>query len=123
MTEPAAPAASARRPRPPDLHRPALAPHLGAKPAAATANCGSASTTTPAALIDTLRLARHAHPGEGGNNLATLLDRHQLTATVTELARDSQPHRALWDTTGTALLLGALITAQLLATTWFRGGV
>jgi DNA polymerase III subunit epsilon len=65
----------------------------------------------PAALIDTLRLARHAHPGEKGNNLAKLLDRHQLTATVTDLARDSQPHRALWDTTGTALLLGALVTA------------
>jgi DNA polymerase-3 subunit epsilon/exodeoxyribonuclease X len=65
----------------------------------------------PRALIDTLRLARRAHPGEKGNNLAKLLDRHQLTAIVTELARDSQPHRALWDTTGTALLLGALVTA------------
>jgi hypothetical protein len=32
--------------------------------------------------------------------------------TVNELARDSQPHRALWDTTGTALLLGALVTAH-----------
>jgi DNA polymerase III epsilon subunit-like protein len=66
----------------------------------------------PRALIDTLRLARHAYPGEKGNNLAKLLDRHQLTATVTGLATGSQPHRALWDTTGTALLLGALVTAQ-----------
>jgi DNA polymerase-3 subunit epsilon/exodeoxyribonuclease X len=66
----------------------------------------------PVALIDTLRLARQAHPGEKGNNLSKLLDRHQLTATVAGLAKDSQPHRALWDTTGTALLLNALVTAQ-----------
>ena len=66
----------------------------------------------PRALIDTLRLARQVHPGGKGNNLAKLLDRHQLTATVTGLARDSRPHRALWDTTGTALLLGALVTAH-----------
>jgi DNA polymerase-3 subunit epsilon/exodeoxyribonuclease X len=59
----------------------------------------------PAGLIDTLRLAR---PDEKGNNLARLLDCHQLTPKVTELARDSQPHRALWDTTGAALLLQAL---------------
>jgi DNA polymerase-3 subunit epsilon len=62
----------------------------------------------PAGLIDTLRLARLTHPGEKGNNLAKLLDRHQLTARVTELANDSQPHRALWDATGAALLLGIL---------------
>ena len=65
----------------------------------------------PAGLIDTLRLARIAHPGEKTNNLAKLLDRHQLSNAVTELAKDSQPHRALWDTTGAALLLGALTTA------------
>jgi DNA polymerase III epsilon subunit-like protein len=66
----------------------------------------------PAGLIDTLRLARLAHPGEKGNNLAKLLDRHQLTDIATQLAKDSQPHRALWDTTGAALLLHALATAQ-----------
>jgi DNA polymerase III epsilon subunit-like protein len=65
----------------------------------------------PAGLIDTLRLARLAHPGEKGNNLAKLLDRHQLTDTVTQLAQDSQPHRALWDTTGAAMLLHTLAAA------------
>ena len=64
------------------------------------------------ALIDTLRLARHLQPQAKGNSLTTLLDRYQLTGTVTRLAPESQPHRALWDATGTALLLGALI-AQL----------
>jgi DNA polymerase III subunit epsilon len=66
----------------------------------------------PTGLIDTLRLARLTHPSEKSNNLAKLLDRHQLTAAVTELAKDSQPHRALWDTTGACLLLSALVTAQ-----------
>jgi DNA polymerase III subunit epsilon len=66
----------------------------------------------PAGLIDTLRLARIVRPGEKGNNLANLLNRHELTDTVTQLAKDSQPHRALWDTTGAALLLHALATAQ-----------
>jgi DNA polymerase III subunit epsilon len=62
----------------------------------------------PAGLLDTLRLARLACPGEKGNSLARLLDRHQLTAQVTRLAPASQPHRALWDATGAALLLRAL---------------
>jgi DNA polymerase-3 subunit epsilon/exodeoxyribonuclease X len=65
----------------------------------------------PSALIDTLRLARHVHAGTKGNGLTTLLDRHHLTGTVTALAPGSQPHRALWDTLGTALLLAALIDA------------
>jgi DNA polymerase-3 subunit epsilon len=63
----------------------------------------------PGALIDTLRLARHLRPGTKGNGLTALLDRYQLTETVTGLAPGSQPHRALWDATGTALLLAALI--------------
>jgi hypothetical protein len=42
--------------------------------------------------------------------LTTLLDRYQLTSTVTALVPGSQPHRALWDATGTALLLAALIS-------------
>jgi DNA polymerase-3 subunit epsilon len=66
----------------------------------------------PVGLIDTLRLARLARPGEKGNNLAKLLDRYQLTGTVTQLAAGSQPHRALWDTFGAALLLHALATVQ-----------
>jgi DNA polymerase-3 subunit epsilon/exodeoxyribonuclease X len=65
----------------------------------------------PCALIDTLRLARHVHAGAKGNALTALLDRHQLTQAVTSLAPGSQPHRALWDTIGTALLLTALIGA------------
>lgn len=63
----------------------------------------------PAGLLDTLRLARLACPGEKGNGLARLLDRHQLTAQVTRLAPASRPHRALWDATGAALLLQALV--------------
>src|SRR5713101_3499244 len=65
----------------------------------------------PGALIDTLRLARHVHAGTKGNGLTALLDRHHLTETVTALAPGSQPHRALWDTLGAALLLAALIDA------------
>ena len=64
----------------------------------------------PHALIDTLRLARHVKPGMKGNSLGALLDRHNLTAEVISLVPDSQPHRALWDTVGTALLVPALIS-------------
>jgi DNA polymerase III subunit epsilon len=64
----------------------------------------------PQALIDTLRLARTVHPGTKGNSLGALLDRYKLTADVTRLVPESQPHRALWDTIGTALLLPALIS-------------
>jgi DNA polymerase III epsilon subunit-like protein len=66
----------------------------------------------PAGLIDTLRLARLAYPGEKGNNLAKLLDRHQLTHAVTQLAKNSQPHRALWDTIGAIMLLHPLAAVQ-----------
>ena len=65
----------------------------------------------PLTLIDTLKLARHVRPGTKGNGLATLLERHHLTAAVTALAPGSQPHRALWDAAGAAVLLGALIQA------------
>jgi DNA polymerase III subunit epsilon len=64
----------------------------------------------PSALIDTLRLARHVQPQAKGNSLTTLLDRYQLTSAITALVPGSQPHRALWDATGTALLLAALIS-------------
>ena len=54
--------------------------------------------------------ARPSHqPSVKGNALGALLDRYGLTAEVTSLAPGSQPHRALWDTAGTALLLPALI--------------
>jgi hypothetical protein len=59
-----------------------------------------------------------------GNTLRALLDRHGLTAQVTSLIPDSQPHRALWDTTGTALLLPVLSNCQELwiASTGLRPG-
>lgn len=61
-----------------------------------------------AGLIDTLRLAKAATiPGKLG--LADLLAHLQLTAAVTAAAPGSQPHRALWDTTGVAILLPTLI--------------
>jgi DNA polymerase-3 subunit epsilon len=63
----------------------------------------------PTGLIDTLRLARHVHAGEKHRGLTALLERHKLTEQVTALAPGSRPHRALWDTTGAALLLETLI--------------
>lgn len=63
----------------------------------------------PTGLIDTLRLARHVHPGLRQKSLAALIDRYDLADQVTELAPGSRPHRALWDTVGAALLLAALI--------------
>lgn len=65
----------------------------------------------PDALIDTLKLARHVQTEIQRNGLTVLLERHQLADTVTKLAPDSQPHRALWDTVGAAVLLTALISA------------
>ncbi|WP_436528404.1 3'-5' exonuclease [Actinoplanes sp. HUAS TT8] len=63
---------------------------------------------TIAGLIDTMRLAKAATiPGKVG--LTDLLTHLQLTAAVTAAAHGSRPHRALWDTTGAALLLPALI--------------
>jgi DNA polymerase III subunit epsilon len=63
---------------------------------------------TPAALIDTLRLARHLKLG-AKNSLSTLTTHFGLTAETTRLAEGSQPHRALWDSIAAALLLPALI--------------
>lgn len=63
---------------------------------------------TPLALIDTLRLARHLKLGTR-NSLSTLTDLLGITPQVGRLAPVSQPHRALWDTVATALLLPALI--------------
>ena len=65
----------------------------------------------PDTLIDTLRLTRHVHPGQKGNSLTALLDRYELTETITALAPGSQPHRAPWDTLGAAVLLTTLINA------------
>ncbi|GAA0587675.1 hypothetical protein GCM10010172_85810 [Paractinoplanes ferrugineus] len=62
----------------------------------------------PAGLIDTYRLAR-ATDLNGKLGLTDLLARLQLTAAVTSAAPASRPHRALWDTTGAALLLPTLI--------------
>jgi DNA polymerase-3 subunit epsilon len=66
---------------------------------------------TIAGLIDTMRLAKAATlPGKLG--LTDLLTHLQLINAVTAAAPGSQPHRALWDTTGAALLLSALIRRQ-----------
>ena len=62
----------------------------------------------PAALIDTLRLARRLNL-DSKNSLGALTAHLRLTAQVDGLAASSQPHRALWDTVATALLLPALI--------------
>jgi DNA polymerase III epsilon subunit-like protein len=62
----------------------------------------------PAGLIDTLRLARHLKLGTK-NSLTALTAQLDLTAKIQDLAVGSQPHRALWDTTATALLLPALV--------------
>jgi|SRR5450756_1191463 len=62
----------------------------------------------PAALIDTLRLARHLKLGTR-NTLSSLTAHLELTSQVEHLAAGSQPHRALWDAVATALLLPALI--------------
>ena len=66
---------------------------------------------TIAGLIDTHRLAKTTGvPGRLG--LTDLLDQFNLTAQVTAAAPDSQPHRALWDTTGAAILLITLINRR-----------
>jgi DNA polymerase III epsilon subunit-like protein len=69
----------------------------------------------PAALIDTLRLARHLKLGTK-NSLSALTEQFGLTHQVEVLADGSQPHRALWDTIAAALLLPALV-----ARTWPAG--
>jgi DNA polymerase-3 subunit epsilon len=63
---------------------------------------------TPAGLIDTLRLARHLKLG-AKNSLSALTTQLELTPQIERLAPGSQPHRALWDTIATTLLLPALI--------------
>jgi DNA polymerase-3 subunit epsilon/exodeoxyribonuclease X len=77
----------------------------------------------PDALIDTLRLARHIGPGTKGKSLTALLDHYRLTATINELTPGSQPHRALWDTTGAALLLTELIGELPVASTLSLDGL
>jgi DNA polymerase III epsilon subunit-like protein len=64
---------------------------------------------TPAALIDTLKLARYLKLGSS-HSLATLTSQLDLVPEIEHLAAGSQPHRALWDTTAAALLLTALAT-------------
>lgn len=59
-------------------------------------------------LIDTYRLARAVRK-TGKHGLAYLITHHHLAKNVAALAASSQPHRALWDTIGAALLLDALI--------------
>jgi DNA polymerase III epsilon subunit-like protein len=61
----------------------------------------------PSGLIDTLRLARILDP-VGPNGLAALVERFRLTEEVDRLAAGSAPHRALWDTVASGLLLTTL---------------
>lgn len=63
---------------------------------------------TPAALIDTLKLARHLKLGTT-NSLGSLTSHLSLIPAIDQLVPGSQPHRALWDTTAAALLLPALM--------------
>jgi DNA polymerase III subunit epsilon len=63
----------------------------------------------PAALIDTLRLARHLKLA-AKNNLEALTAQLQLGPEIERMAPGSQPHRALWDTIAVAVLLPALIS-------------
>ncbi|PZG45978.1 hypothetical protein C1I98_14860 [Spongiactinospora gelatinilytica] len=60
-------------------------------------------------MIDTLRLARVIHLGKQRLSLTDLLSRHGLTQQVNVLVPGQQPHRALWDTAGAALLLPDMI--------------
>lgn len=62
----------------------------------------------PLGLIDTLILARQLKLGTK-NSLGALVDHLELTPQVEGLVTGSQPHRALWDTVATALLLPALV--------------
>jgi DNA polymerase-3 subunit epsilon len=74
----------------------------------------------PAALIDTLRLARHCQLGTK-NSLTALVAQLGLTSQIERLAAGSQPHRALWDTVAAAVLLPALITRAWPAGTTLDG--
>ncbi|HLL68045.1 MAG TPA: 3'-5' exonuclease [Micromonosporaceae bacterium] len=64
---------------------------------------------SPSGLLDTLKLARHVGVGER-KSLGALLTELELTTAVTAKAPTSQPHRALWDTIGAAMLLRELVT-------------
>ncbi|MEU7871264.1 3'-5' exonuclease [Dactylosporangium sp. NPDC049140] len=66
-------------------------------------------TIAPAALLDTHKLARTLI-STGSRNLSSLIDTLGLTAAADIAAPGSRPHRALWDTTATALLLTALVS-------------
>jgi DNA polymerase-3 subunit epsilon len=57
---------------------------------------------------DTLRLARRLNL-DSKNSLTALAAHLGLTVQTERLAAGSQPHRALWDTAATALLLPALV--------------
>lgn len=65
----------------------------------------------PTGLLDTLRLARSLKLGSK-NSLTALIDQLELTPQVERLAAGSQPHRALWDTVATALLLPSLVARR-----------
>ncbi|MDQ7911154.1 3'-5' exonuclease [Phytohabitans sp. ZYX-F-186] len=67
-------------------------------------------SVTPAGLIDTLRLARQLDHGIG-RSLTSVIDHFALASDVDQLAPDSAPHRALWDTVAVALLLPVLSRA------------
>ena len=67
----------------------------------------------PAGLIDTMKLLRHH--GADRRGLSAALQRFGLTDRVTQAAPDSQPHRALWDATGAALLLRHLAETSALS--------
>jgi DNA polymerase III epsilon subunit-like protein len=66
----------------------------------------------PVGLIDTARLVRHLRPDIKRWNLTGLLAQYGLDDEVKALVPDGQPHRALWDAVGAALLLAELV-AQL----------
>jgi DNA polymerase-3 subunit epsilon/exodeoxyribonuclease X len=67
----------------------------------------------PAGLIDTLGIARRLWPGRrSGSSLTALLGHFSLTGQVDSLVPGGQPHRALWDATATAILLGSLVQAR-----------
>jgi DNA polymerase III subunit epsilon len=66
---------------------------------------------TPAALIDTLKLARHLKLSTS-NSLTALTAQLGLGPQIEHLAPGSQPHRALWDTIAAALLLPALVARR-----------
>ncbi|MFB9178571.1 3'-5' exonuclease [Dactylosporangium sucinum] len=65
-------------------------------------------TIAPAALLDTYKLARSLISA-GPHSLSSLINALDLTATANAAAPGGRPHRALWDTTATALLLSALV--------------